>query len=110
MPQYWTRVAVCWQLAADHGLPMAMLVQAAYRDITHRQRFADRVDAGFSGARATAVVLACLPVLGILLGQLVGAQPLRFLLGSGGWVLAVGVALQCAGIAWSDRLTEWTAS
>lgn len=110
VPQYWTRVTVCWQLATDHGLPVAMLVQAASRDITHRRRFVDRVDAGLSGARATAAVLACLPVLGMLLGQLLGAQPLRFLLGGGGWVLAAGVALQCAGILWSDRITDRTAS
>lgn len=110
VPQYWTRIATCWQLAAEHGLPMAMLVQAAHRDITHRQRFVDRVDAGLSGARATTAVLAGLPLLGVLLGQLVGAQPLRFLFGSGGWILTVGVALQCAGIAWADRITDRSAS
>ncbi len=110
LPQYWTRVAVCWQLAVDHGLPMAMLMEAARQDIQHRQRFVERVEAGLSGARATATVLACLPALGLLLGQLVGAQPVQFLLGAGGWVLAGGVALQCSGIVWSDRLTDRTAS
>lgn len=106
VPQHWTRIAICWRLAAEHGLPIALLMQAAHRDITRRQRFADRVDAGLAGARATATVLAALPVMGVLLGHLLGAQPLRYLLGEGGWVLAVGVALQCAGLSWSDRLTS----
>lgn len=106
VPQYWTRIAICWQLATDHGLPIALLIHTAYQDITHRQRFVDRVDAGLSGARATAVVLGGLPLLGVLFGQFVGAQPLRFLLGDGGWILVVGVALQCAGILWSDRIAH----
>lgn len=105
VPRYWTRIAICWQLALDHGLPVALLLRAACQDIVHRQRFVDRVEAGLSGARATAAILAALPLLGVLLGQLVGAQPVRFLLGPGGWVLVIGVTLQCAGILWSDRIT-----
>ena len=110
VPQYWIRIATCWQLAIGHGLPVALLVQAAHRDITHRQRFVDRVDAGLSGARATAAVLACLPLLGVLFGQLVGARPLRFLFNGGGWILVAGVGLQCAGMLWSDRITDRAAS
>ena len=36
-----------------------------------------------AGARTTAAVLAGLPVLGIGLGQLIGADPLGFLLSGG---------------------------
>lgn len=105
-PQYWSRVSVYWQLAAEQGLPMAKLMKTAHKDISDRQRFADRVDAGLSGARATAMVLAGLPFLGVLLGQLVGARPLSFLLGDGAGVLAVGSALLCAGITWSERIID----
>lgn len=106
VPEYWTRVAVCWQLAAEQGLPMIQLMRAAQRDIADRQRFADRVEAGAAGARATATILACLPVLGVVLGQLVGAHPLRFLLGSGGPLLLAGVMLGCAGVWWADRIID----
>ncbi|MGE2717566.1 type II secretion system F family protein [Mycolicibacterium litorale] len=103
----WKRIAVCWQLAQDHGLSIATLMQTAQRDIAERQRFSSRVDAGMAGARATAAVLAALPVLGIGLGQLIGAEPVRFLFtgGAGGWLLAIGVALSCVGLLWSDRIT-----
>jgi len=52
-------------------------------------------------------VLAGLPVLGIGLGQLIGADPMGFLLsaGLGGWLLVIGVTLACCGLLWSDRIT-----
>lgn len=108
VPVYWERMATCWRLAADHGLAISTLMQAAHRDIVDRQRFADQVEASSAGARATAAILAGLPVIGVLLGQLVGAHPVQFLLGrgSGGWILAVGVILIGLGVAWSDRIID----
>lgn len=106
LPANWERLAVCWQLASDHGLAIAALMRAAQRDIVERQRFSSKVESGLAGARATAAILAALPVLGILLGQLIGARPLRFLFGGGGWFLVVGLTLLCAGVWWSDRITD----
>lgn len=108
VPVYWDRLAVCWQLAGEHGLAMSALMRAARRDIVDRQRFTDRVEAGLAGARATATILAGLPLLGVLLGQLVGADPVGFLLGGGlgGWLLLVGAVLLGAGILWSDRIID----
>ena len=87
-------------------------MRAAQRDVAERQRFSSRVNAGMAGARTTATMLAGLPVLGIGLGQLIGAEPMRFLLsgGPGGWLLVVGVALGCAGLLWSDRITAGVAA
>jgi tight adherence protein B len=108
LPAHWERLAVCWQLAGDHGLAIATLMRAAQRDIIERQRFSDRVASGMAGARATAVILAGLPALGVLLGQLIGARPLSFLLGghAGGWLLVIGAVLACGGLLWADRITE----
>ncbi|BCO33908.1 hypothetical protein BMW24_022230 [Mycobacterium heckeshornense] len=108
MPTHWDRLAVCWQLAAEHGLAMSTLMRAAQRDIAERQRFSAQVRARMAGARATAAILAGLPVLGVLLGQLIGAQPLRFLLDghAGGWLLVAGTVLMCGGLLWSDRITD----
>ncbi|WP_264004430.1 type II secretion system F family protein [Mycolicibacterium sphagni] len=108
VPAQWERLAVCWQLAADHGLAMAALIRTAQRDIVERQRFAARVQASLAGARATATILAGLPLLGVLLGELIGARPVAFLLGggAGGWLLIVGTVLVCAGLVWSDRITD----
>jgi len=108
IPTHWYRLAVCWQLAAEHGLPMSTLMRAAQRDIVERRRFTAQVEASLAGARATAVILAVLPVLGVLLGELIGARPIGFLFGAGagGWLLVAGVLLICAGLVWSDRITD----
>jgi tight adherence protein B len=107
LPTHWERLAVCWHLAQDHGLAIATLMQTAQRDIAERERFSARVDAGMTGARTTAAVLAGLPMLGIGLGELIGAKPVHFLVsgGTGGWLLIIGVTLACAGLLWSDRIT-----
>ncbi len=60
-----------------------------------------------TGARTTAAVLAGLPLLGVGLGQLIGAEPVTSCCraGSGGWLLVIGVALACGGLLWSDHIT-----
>jgi tight adherence protein B len=108
LPGQWKRLAVCWQLAQTHGLAIGTLMQTAQCDLVERERFSSRVDAGMAGARATAAVLAGLPAVGVGLGQLIGADPVRFLLsgGFGEWLLVIGVLLACAGLLWCDRITS----
>lgn len=110
LPRHWERLAVCWQLASEHGLAIATLMRAAQRDVTARQQFSAKVASSLAGARATAAILAGLPILGVLLGELLGARPLHFLLGTGGWFLVVGLALTSTGVLWSDRITDRVAS
>lgn len=112
LPTQWDRLAVCWQLASEHGLAMSTLMRAAQRDIVERQRFSGQVMSAMAGARATAAILAGLPVLSVVLGQLIGADPVAFLLAGhvGGWLLVVGVTLVCSGLLWSDRITDRAAS
>jgi tight adherence protein B len=106
LPMHWQRLAVCWRLAEARGLAVATLMQTAAQDIVQRERFSSRVTAAMAGARTTAAMLAGLPVIGIALGQLIGAEPIAFLIapGVGGWLLVVGVLLACAGLLWSDRI------
>jgi tight adherence protein B len=108
LQSHWERLAVCWQLAADHGLAMSALMQAAQRDIAERQRFSGQVRSAMAGARATAAILASLPLFSVVMGQLIGARPMAFLLGGqlGGCLLVVGLTLVCGGLLWSDRITD----
>ncbi len=108
VPAYWERLALFWQLAAEHGLVLSTLMSAAQRDISERQRFSERMHAALAGARATAAILALLPAFGVVLGELIGADPVGFLLsgGPGGWLLIAGVGLICIGLLWSDRIVD----
>ncbi|MGH3938321.1 MAG: type II secretion system F family protein [Pseudonocardiaceae bacterium] len=100
------RLADAWSLADRHGIPLADLLDAVRADADHRVRFAAEVAARLAGPRATAAVLAGLPLLGLALGQAVGAAPMQVLghTGVGQALLVVGTGLACAGVLWSARL------
>ncbi|MEV0106554.1 hypothetical protein AB0H42_09470 [Nocardia sp. NPDC050799] len=102
------RVADAWQVAERHGLALAELLAAARADLAARMRFRTRTDASLAGARATAAILAVLPVLGIGLGQLMGAHPLQvlFVAPAGRFLLPLGAGLACAGLLWADEITR----
>lgn len=101
------RLAAAWRVADEHGLALAELLDAVRADILGRRRFRERTEASLAGARATALVLAGLPILGVALGQLMGADPLRILLGGGlgGMLLLIGTGLGCTGLLWTDAIT-----
>lgn len=100
------RIGRAWKMSAASGLPMVDLMESLRTDLAARQEFSERTAAGLAGPRATAAVLAGLPVLGIGLGQLMGARPLAVLMGSGvgGVLLVSGVSLAAAGVVWSDAI------
>ncbi|MGH3835262.1 MAG: type II secretion system F family protein [Pseudonocardiaceae bacterium] len=102
------RLADAWSLADRYGIPLADLLDAVRSDTEQRVRFAADVEARLAGPRATAVVLAGLPLLGLALGHAVGAAPLRVLSETpvGQVLLVVGTGLACAGVLWSARLVS----
>lgn len=104
------QLATVWAMVGRYGLPLADVLDAVRRDLDHRVRFAKQVHARMAGPRSAALILAVLPAIGVLLGELMGAHPLRVLAFSsaGQALLLLGVGLTCAGIAWSARLTGRT--
>jgi tight adherence protein B len=102
------RLADAWSLADRYGIPLADLLETVRSDTEHRVRFAAEVQARLAGPRATASVLAGLPLLGLALGHAVGAAPLRVLCETpvGQVLLVIGTGLACAGMQWSARLVS----
>ncbi|MFC7218124.1 type II secretion system F family protein [Streptomyces polyrhachis] len=99
-------VAACWQVAADGGAGLAEgldRVAAALR-AEHRRR--EELRAEMAGPRSTALLLAVLPLVGLLIGSAIGAAPLKVLLHTpaGLACLALGAALEWAGLAWTARI------
>jgi tight adherence protein B len=102
------RLADAWSLADRYGIALADLLDAVRSDTEQRVRFAAEVQARLAGPRATAAVLAGLPLLGLALGHALGAAPLRVLSETpvGQVLLVVGTGLACAGVLWSARLVS----
>lgn len=101
-------LAACWRVAVDQGAGLATgldRLEGALR--VERDQRAD-LRAQLAGARSTALMLAALPVLGLLLGAALGADPLRVLLhtGAGLGCLAVGGSLEAAGVWWAGRIVR----
>lgn len=107
-PDAVVRLGHAWTLARRHGLPLADVLAEVQRDVAGRVRFATDVHAGMAGVRASATVLAALPVAGLAFGTLLGAQPLRVLVDTvpGQSLLLVGSGLLAAGLLWSGRLAR----
>ncbi|MFX4292722.1 type II secretion system F family protein [Streptomyces bohaiensis] len=96
-------VAACWRVATDGGASLATgLDRVAHALRTERDTRED-LRAQLAGPRTTAVVLACLPAAGLLLGTALGADPLAVLLNqpAGLACLLIGVALEAAGLLWT---------
>ncbi|GGZ13864.1 type II secretion system F family protein [Streptomyces poonensis] len=101
-------LAACWRVAVDRGAGLAAgldRLEGALR--AERDQRAD-LSAQLAGARSTAVMLAGLPVLGLLLGTALGADPLHVVLHStaGLGCLLVGGALEGAGLWWALRIVR----
>lgn len=96
-------LAACWRVAVDQGAGLAAgldRLEAALR--AERDQRAD-LRAQLAGPRTTVVMLAGLPVLGLLLGAALGADPLHVLLhtGAGLGCLLVGGVLEGVGMWWA---------
>ena len=102
------RIAAAARLSTRTGCSLAAVATAVEDDLRARARHRAEMRAATAGPRASAVVLAGLPVLGLLMGSGVGADPWRILTatGAGQALLVGGVALEAAGLAWSRRLVE----
>ncbi|MFF8591961.1 type II secretion system F family protein [Streptomyces sp. NPDC015220] len=101
-------LAACWRVAVDQGAGLAAgleRLEAALR--ADRDQRAD-LRAQLAGARATTVMLAGLPALGLLLGAAMGADPLHVLLHTpaGLGCLFVGAVLEGAGLWWASAIVR----
>ncbi|MGH4033170.1 type II secretion system F family protein [Actinomycetota bacterium Odt1-20B] len=99
-------LAACWRVAVDRGAGLAAGLERLEEVLrTERDQRSD-FRAQLAGARSTAVLLAGLPVMGLLMGTALGADPLRVLLhtGAGLGCLAVGAALEGVGVWWAVRI------
>nr|WP_231926876.1 hypothetical protein [Micromonospora siamensis] len=94
------------RLADRTGAPLAELVERIEADARATDRGLAAAAAQAAGARATAWLLAALPLGGIGLGYGIGVDPVAVLLHTpvGGGCAITAIVLQIAGLLWAERL------
>lgn len=102
------RVAAGMRLSERTGCSMAAVACAVEDDLRARLRLQAELRSVTAAPRASALLLAGLPVLAFAMGSGIGADPWHVLTATpvGQLLLVVGVALEVAGLAWSARLVQ----
>lgn len=101
-------VVAAARVSVELGAPLAMLLdQVAEGVVQDEEAAADRATA-LAGPRSSARLLAWLPVGGLLVAVLLGADPVAVALdgGVGSASVGVGVLLVVTGRAWTARLVD----
>ncbi|GAA1146961.1 hypothetical protein GCM10009664_13740 [Kitasatospora gansuensis] len=101
-------VAACWQVTAESGTGLAPGLDQLADALRAERALAEEIESELSGPRTTVAVLAALPLVGLLLGAALGAEPVRILLHTpaGLACLAAGALLEAAGLAWTARIVR----
>jgi len=106
VPEVLHALATCWQVCAGAGSSLAAAVAQLAEAVTAEHAVRREVAAEVAGPRATAALLAGLPLLGLALAAALGAHPLHVLLATplGLGCLVTGVALDALGWWWTGRI------
>jgi tight adherence protein B len=99
-------IGLAWRLGESVGLEVGGVLTRVEHDLAGVDQQRRTVAISLAGPRASAVLLAGLPLVGLALGAAMGARPWTVLVGTpAGRVLAlVGVLLDVGGVLWMRRI------
>lgn len=102
------QLAAAWQLCERTGAPVAPAVLRVVDALRASQATERTVNSELASARATGRLLACLPLLGVVLGYVAGGDPIDFLVSNpvGNACLTVAVGLASLGLIWTEKLAD----
>ncbi len=99
-------LAAAWEVSERSGAPMARVLDRLGDGIRDERDAQREVMTGLGPAKATARLMAILPLFGLGMRLSKGSRPLDVLLNTvvGSLCLAAGAALACAGVWWVDQI------
>ncbi len=108
VPEMLRALAACWQVCDRAGSGLAAAVDRLADGLRSRQAQERAVSAALAGPRASAGLLALLPLAGTALAAGLGAHPVHVLLHTplGVACLLAGAALDALGLWWTARLVS----
>ena len=100
-------LAACWRVGERSGAGLGDAVEQLPRSARSVEEINVQLEAQLAAPRATARMLATLPLIGVVLGMLLGANPIGWLTttGPGLFCLAGGTALTLLGWMWTARIS-----
>lgn len=101
-------LAEAWELSERTGAPVARTAQLVADELREDERTRAVTGAELATARATGRLLAALPVAGLVVAHLAGADPVRLFTrtGWGQYVAALGAVLACSGVVWMELIAD----
>jgi len=99
-------IAACWEAAEISGSGLSTAVGRLASAARRSEEVRAQLEGELAAPRATARLLAALPVFGLAIGFALGIDPLGWLLGGPfGWACLVGaIALIALGLVWTGRI------
>ncbi|CAN5197380.1 hypothetical protein BH09ACT10_BH09ACT10_07900 [soil metagenome] len=103
-----TALAAAWEVSERSGASQTLVLERLGDALLDQREVRREVLALLGPTRATARLLAVLPILGIALGSGMGSSPLHILSSTfaGAVCLAVGSAFACTGLVWVERIAH----
>jgi tight adherence protein B len=104
-------LAACWHITTESGVGLATGLDQVADALRAERALKEEIAGELAAPRATIVVLAALPLVGLVLGAMLGARPVQVLLHTpaGTVCLLAGLVLETLGLAWTGRIIRTVA-
>lgn len=102
----WRYLAACWTVVTESGAPLATTLERGAEAIRALADADRQVELALAGPVSTARVVALLPLAGVGMALLIGADPIGVVVGTvpGAVAATLGLAALALGVRWNRRL------
>jgi len=102
------QLGASWSVGVAHGAGLVASIERLALSVQAQFELRSVLSAELAAPRATMRMLSALPLVGVAMGYLLGADPIAWFLGSsvGALIVATAVALTIAGVVWTRRIVR----